>query len=225
MAAPIALGLAITLLAGVAVTRMLDRVDRTADEVRGDGDDPNRPRSNVLADWGEVADFSLVDTEGRAFGRKELLGKIWVIDFVFTGCSGPCIPMTQGLRTAVQDLRGEPDVEFVTVTVDPENDTPEVLRRFAESRGGASPRWHWLTGDKAAIHKLVQESFLSPIGDKLPDGQIPHSTRYFVVDRHAHVRMMHDTKSDPEPGHGPARGVVETVRALLKQQPREGAGK
>jgi protein SCO1/2 len=61
--------------------------------------------------------------------------------------------MTAGLRT-VQDPRGEPDVEFVTVTVDPENDTPDVLR-LRRSRGGASPRWHWLTGDKAAIFKLV----------------------------------------------------------------------
>jgi protein SCO1/2 len=220
LAAPIALGLAVALLAGVAVKRMVDR--RDVDAARAD-DDPNRPRSGVLADFGEIADFTLFDTDGRAFGRAQLLGKIWVADFVFTSCSGPCIPMTQSLRTLVQDLRGEPDVEFVTITVDPETDTPDVLRNFAAARGGLSPRWHWLTGEKTAIFKLVQESFLSPVGEKLPDGQVPHSTRFFVVDRHGRLRMMHDTKSVVEPGHEPVRDVVETVRALLKQQPRDAA--
>ncbi len=223
MAAPIALGLAITLLAGIAVKRMLDQVDTTAERVHGD-DDPYRPRNGMLADFGEVADFTLTGTDGKPFGRKDLLGRIWVADFVFTSCSGPCIPMTSGMRTVVQDLRGEPDVEFVTVTVDPETDTPDVLRNFSEANGAASPRWHWLTGEKSAIHKLMQESFLAPVGDKLPNGQVPHSTRYFVVDRLGHVRMMHDTQTDPDPGHGPARGVVETVRTLLKQQPRAETG-
>jgi protein SCO1/2 len=223
LAAPIALGLAVALLAGVAVKRMVGGAGRADAEARGD-DDPYRPRNGMLADFGEVADFTLIDTDGKSFGRKELLGKIWVADFVFTSCSGPCIPMTQGLRTAVQDLRGEPDVEFVTITVDPETDTPDVLRNFATARGGLSPRWHWLSGDKTVIFKLLQESFHGPVGDKLPDGQVPHSTRYFVVDRKGHLRMMHDTQTDPDKEGGPARGVVETVRALLKQQPPD-AGK
>lgn len=216
--APIALGLAVALLAGVAVKRMVGRADRAEDAAHGD-DDPYRPRSGMLADFGEVADFTLIDTDGKSFGRKELLGRIWVADFVFTSCSGPCIPMTQGLRTVVQDLRGEADVEFVTITVDPETDTPDVLRTFATARGALSPRWHWLTGDKAVIFGLLRDSFHGPVGDKLPDGQVPHSTRYFVVDRKGHLRMMHDTQTDPDPGRGPSRGVVETVRALLKQQP------
>jgi hypothetical protein len=127
------------------------RADRTPDEARGD-DDPT-PRNISPTSAGSP---SLIRHRRQAFGR-ELLGKIWVADFVFTNCSGPCIPMTQGLRTAVQDLRGEPDVEFVTITVDPETDTPDVLRNFATARGGLSPRWHWLSGDKAVIFQLLRE--------------------------------------------------------------------
>lgn len=226
LAAPIILGLAITLLIAVAIKRVSDRRDSgddSPDARDAHGAEAGEPRvTNRIADFGEVADFRLIDTDGKPFGRQELLGKVWVLDFVFTSCSGPCIPMTAGMRTIVHDLQAEPDVEFVSVSVDPETDTPSVLKNFAHARGAENPRWHWLTGEKAAIFELAQKSFLATVGEKLPSGQVPHSTRYFVVDRDAHLRMVHDTQTDPDPDHGPARGVIETVRKLLAS-PRLGA--
>jgi len=223
MAAPIALGLAITLLAGVAVKRMLDRVDRTADEVRGD-DDPNRPRTNVLADWGEVADFSLVDTEGRAFGRKELLGKIWVIDFVFTGCSGPCIPMTQGLRTAVQDLRASPTSSSSRSPSTPRTTRPRCCaaspsraRRFAalalahRRQRRRSTSWcRRASSRRSATSSRRPDPALDALLCGRPPRARPHDARH---------------EERPELGHGPARAWSRRCGALLKQQPREGAGK
>ena len=220
--APIVLGLAITLLIVVAIKRSLNGADASAQRMAHAGDEApgGTLRTNVFADFGPIADFTLTDKEGRPFGLANLKDKIWVLDFVFTTCSGPCIPMTQGMRVVFQGLQSEPDVEFVTVTVDPETDTPDVLTRFAKTSGADNPRWHWLTGDKGTIRELAEKSFYAAVGDKLPTGEVPHSTRYFVVDRAAHLRMVHDTQTDPDPSHGPAHGVIETVKALLEQQPR-----
>jgi protein SCO1 len=220
--APIVLGVAITLLIVVAIRRSLSGGDPAARGAARAGDEApdGTVRTNVFADFGPIADFTLTDKEGRPYGLADLKGKIWVLDFVFTTCSGPCIPMTQGMRVVFQGLQAEPDVEFVTVTVDPETDTPDVLARFAKTSGADNPRWHWLTGDKKTIRELAEKSFYAAVGDKLPTGEVPHSTRYFVVDRHGRLRMVHDTQTDPDPSHGPAHGVIDTVKALLAQQPR-----
>lgn len=220
--APIALGISITLLIGVAIKRSIDGRDANAgrDDRSHQADAAGGPHTNVLADFGTVADFTLTDKEGRPFGLADLRGRIWVVDFVFTTCSGPCIPMTQGMRSIFQALQSEPDVDFVTFTVDPETDTPAVLTRFAQTSGADNPRWHWLTGDRETIRKLARESFYASMGDKLPTGEVPHSTLYFVVDRDAHLRMAHDTQTPPEPGHGAVTDVVAAVKTLLAQQPR-----
>jgi len=217
--APIVLGLAITLLIGVAIKRGLSGVDRVAQRINQGNDDAQtgRPGTNKLARFGEVADFTLTDKERRPFGLANLRGKVWVLDFVFTSCSGPCPVMTQGMRTIFQSLQTKPDVEFVTVTVDPDHDTPAVLDHYAKASGADNPRWHWLTGEKQAIHDLASKSFFSIVGDKLPDGQVVHSTRFFVVDRDAQLRMVHDTTTNPESDNGPARGVIETVKTLLAE--------
>jgi protein SCO1/2 len=121
----------------------------------------------------------------------------------------------------VNDLADVPDVEFVSVTVDPENDTPERLSAFTRGVGAESPRWHWLTGDREQILELARESFFAPTGERQADGQIPHSTRYYVVDRRGRLRMVHDTQTDPDPRAGPVRGVLRSVRMLLDEKPED----
>jgi protein SCO1/2 len=210
LAAPVALFLALALLTGVAVKRALQRGGKAETEAAAEGG-----AGHLLADWGKVADVTLTDQDGRPFALSSLRGKVYVLDFIFTTCSGPCVPMTDGMRTIARDLAAQPDAEFVSVTVDPQNDTPPVLKSFASVHGGRMERWHWLTGDKQAIFDLAHDSFFAPVGDKLPEGNVLHSTRYFVVDREGHLRAMHDTQSDPDPQHGPIRGVVDTVKQLL----------
>lgn len=220
--APVVLGLAITLLIGVAIKRAMNSAGSEAgrSDRSGQADASGGPHTNVLADFGPIADFTLTDKEGKPFSLADLRGRISVVDFVFTTCSGPCIPMTQGMRTIFHGVQSLPDVDLVTITVDPETDTPEVLTRFAQTSGADNPRWHWLTGDKKTIRELAQNSFYASVGDKLPTGEVPHSTLYFVVDRNARLRVAHDTQTPPEPGHSAVSDVVEAVKTLVAQQPR-----
>jgi protein SCO1/2 len=214
---PLLLGLALLVLAVVAIRRALrpppagTGPDVAAAELRG----------KVLADWGEVADFELIDQHGRAFTKKDLAGRIWLLDFFFTTCSGPCIDLTTKMRSLVAALGGEEDVGFISLSVDPAADRPTTLQAYARAMGGGSDRWIWLTsrdGDEAPV-KTLAASFYAPFGAKDEAGQLTHSTRINLIDRHGRIRAICDTQI----AESWKDDVLHAVRLLLEQQPRADA--
>lgn len=142
-------------------------------------------RPPVLA---ELPDFALVASDGRPFTRKSLIGSAWIADFVFTRCGDSCPMMTERMRALQADFerRGLRDVRLLTVTVDPDHDTPEVLAEYGRERG-ATDRWVFATGDKAAIHALC-EGFLVGAPQQLAE----HSIRLMLVDRRGRLRGHYD---------------------------------
>jgi len=107
-----------------------------------------------------VPAFSLVDQNGQTVTNADLRGKIWIADFVFTRCKGPCPLMTARMLEMQKALVKTPEVKLVSVTVDPAHDTPEVLKAYAEANFADPNRWKFLTGDQAVIEKLVTEGFM-----------------------------------------------------------------
>lgn len=157
-----------------------------------------KPRhENVLPVLGTVPDFSFQSQAGKPVTKDDLLGKIWVADFIFTRCPGPCPAMTARmaeLQAAVAKAGG--NVHLVSVTVDPEFDTPPVLETYA-GRYNADPKWWtFLTGDSGKITEFVQKGMMLPLaknGENLPI----HSQKFVVVDAQGHIRSYHDL-DDPE---------------------------
>lgn len=149
------------------------------------------PVTEPLPDFGEVPDFRLTDTAGRTVTRRDLLGAPWIADFIFTRCAGTCPVMSLKMQTLDGDL--PPEIELVSVTVDPEHDTPEVLGDYAR-KFEASDRWHFLTGTPEDVVSLSRDGFhlgvdLSPPPDQVnPDEPIVHSTRFVLVDGQGHIR-------------------------------------
>lgn len=149
------------------------------------------PVEEPLPDFGEVPDFSLTAADGRTVTKGDLSGDPWIADFIFTRCAGTCPVMSLKMQTLDRDLPAE--LELVSITVDPEHDTPEVLAEYAETFG-ASHRWHFLTGSEEEIRTLSQEGFrlgldLSPPEDQAsPEEPILHSTRFVLVDGEGHIR-------------------------------------
>ncbi|WP_428387464.1 SCO family protein [Mucisphaera sp.] len=144
--------------------------------------------------------FTLMDTEGRAFASSDLDGRVWVVDFIFTRCQLVCPVMTQRMSLLQQRLEevGLDEVRLVSITVDPEHDTPAVLKAFAEQYGADPERWTFLSGDREKIWRLVQEGFRlaldeDPGNDLMP---ITHSSRFLVVDRENVVRATFDGLSE-----------------------------
>lgn len=143
------------------------------------------PSATGLPTYNTVPDFTLLDQTGEEFhSASKLSGHIWVADFIFTTCTGPCPRMSARMRRLQQDLADLPDIRFVSFTVDPDHDTPAVLAEYAERYQAAPGRWFFLTGPKEQLHELNRNAFL--LGDV--KGELDHSTRFVLVDRTGAVR-------------------------------------
>jgi protein SCO1 len=150
-------------------------------------------RVTSLEVLGDIPQFDLISQDGQPFQSQTLAGKIWVADFIYTTCPGPCPRMTSQMRE-VQDavskmsaLSG--DVRLVSFTVDPAQDTPPVLAAYAKLHGASPAMWYFLTGPVPALQTLDRDAF--KLGNI--DGTMQHSTRFVLVDRQARIRGYYDT--------------------------------
>jgi protein SCO1/2 len=156
---------------------------------------PSAPPLPVL---GEVPAFHFIDENGAPFGPETLAGKPWVADFIFTRCPTVCPLMTERLA-AVEPRLGE-RVHLVSLSVDPDFDTPERLRAFAAEHGARSARWHFLTGDSAAVQRAVTDGFKISLSHEGPDDDflsIVHGVHAVLIDAQGRIRGYYDS-TDPE---------------------------
>jgi protein SCO1/2 len=153
-------------------------------------------RPEPLPSFTSVPPFSLTAQDGRQVTRDDFAGRVWIANFVFTDCPGPCPMLTSHMRD-VQNLLQERslDVPLVSFSVDPETDTPEVLTRYGKTFGADFSRWTFLTGDKQEIYELILHGFLLAVSDgavsaeySAGPGVITHSTRFALVDQQGEVR-------------------------------------
>ncbi|MBD3674777.1 MAG: SCO family protein [Planctomycetaceae bacterium] len=124
--------------------------------------------------------FTLTNQSGETIGLEELKGKPWVGTFVFTSCPGPCSMITGRMKQLQSDLEGV-DFNLVSVTVDPKNDTPEKLTKYADAFTADLNNWQFLTGDAEVIYELIRGGFKMPVAEMKP-GDIMHTNRFVVVD-------------------------------------------
>jgi protein SCO1/2 len=148
-------------------------------------------RREPLPVYGAIQPFTLTSHTGAAFDSRELEGKVWVADFIFTNCNGPCPRMSAQMRQIQDRLGARPDLRFVSFTVDPRRDTPEVLSAYAR-RHGAREGWLFLTGPVEKLHDLCRNQF--KLGNV--DGALDHSTRFVLVDRQGRIRGYYRSFDD-----------------------------
>src|SRR5947209_20185145 len=163
-------------------------------------------RQRTVSSYGTVPSFQSVNQNGQPFGSAQLAGKIWIADFIYTMCPGPC-PMISSRMSELQKPLEKTNVHLVSFSVDPDKDTPQVLRSYAEKWQAEPGRWDFLTGPKSAIYKLSHDSFKLAVSDGSDAQGIPvHSTRMVLVDRHGQIRGYYDATE------------TEKVTKLKKQQ-------
>jgi protein SCO1/2 len=172
-------------------------------------------RQRTVSSYGAVPAFQLVNQNGQAFGSAQLAGKIWIADFIYTTCPGPC-PMISSRMSELQKPFEKSDVHLVSFSVDPEKDTPQVLRGYAEKLQADPARWDFLTGPKSAIYKLSHDGFKLAVSDGSNERGIPvHSTRMVLVDRHGQIRGYYDaTEADA------VTKLLADANHLLREQPK-----
>jgi protein SCO1 len=183
----------------------------------GSGDAPAIVRLGANSDNDDplkIGEFTLIDQNGETFDSSELEGHPWVAAFIFTRCAGYCPMLVRSLRLEVADRVEDPDVRFVVVSVDPEYDTPEQLRKFAEIWVSDFSRWVFLTGEKSEIFKLVQHGFRLPLQemqgkDRLPGFEVAHSLSLIHVGADGRVIGKYDSRDEQQ---------VLTLRRVLNGQ-------
>ncbi len=147
--------------------------------------------------YGTVQDFEFVDQDNRPFGRNDLKGKVWIADFFFTQCMGPCPLLTTRMAELQKDFSNKTNLRFVSFSVDPTHDTSAVLKKYAATYGAHLNNWHFLTGDKEKIFKLVRESFHLAVEQTPPtkpsENDILHSLYFVLVDANGTIVGYYDS--------------------------------
>lgn len=157
-----------------------------------------RPPLRVFA---QLPEFELTNRDGTIVGREDLAGAPWIADFIFTRCAGICPFMTRRMRRLADDIPAA--VRLVSITVDPEHDTPQVLDEYAR-RHQAPDSWYFLTGPLDDVRSLSRDGFLlgveaaAPADPNAGDEPIVHSNRFVLVDGSGNVRGYYDAFDETE---------------------------
>jgi protein SCO1/2 len=166
-------------------------------------------RAAAIPVFGPAPAFVLTNSFGKAVSREDLLGRVWVVDFFFTTCPGICPVLSTNLAAAQAALPDGADVRLISITVNPDCDTPDVLNAYAARYGADADRWFFLTGPPEEIARLSREGF------RLGSLEQPvfHSGRFVLVDRRARIRAYYDgTDARAVPA------LVRDIRRLLRER-------
>jgi protein SCO1/2 len=181
--------------------------------------DAGRP----LPVYGQIADFSLTNQNGRAVSLADLRGQVWVADIIFTRCPGPCLKMTKQMKALQDALPSGDQAKLVTLTTDADFDTPPVLKTYAERFQADPQRWIFLTGTKQEVAKLAIDSLkLSAIEKKPEERESPqdlfvHSTIFVIADKQGQLRGVFETTGeDIDPEHVKEQ-ILEAVGRLERE--------
>lgn len=142
---------------------------------------------------GNLKDFSLIDQDHSTVTLKNLKGSVVVTNFIFTNCPGPCPIMTAQMRSLQKDYSNNPKLKFISISIDPERDPPEVLTKYAARYQADTNQWYFLTGKKEDIIKVAENIFKVSSGKEDLD---LHTTRFILTDPQGHIRAYHDSQSE-----------------------------
>jgi protein SCO1 len=169
--------------------------------------------SSPLADIGPAPRTVLIDSSGKPFDLASLKGKAVLVSFVYTTCNGVCPATTTSLgriqKTLEQARLWGTSVEFVSITLDPKRDTPEILSRYARLFGADVARWHFLTGSPSDVESVIAAwGMWAKVG---PTSVLDHPSRIFLLDAQGRQREIYNLEFLK------ADSVVQDVRGLLAE--------
>jgi len=170
-----------------------------------------KPRA--LANYKQVPDFHLTERSGKTVSLSDLKGKVWVADFFYASCPGPCPMISNRLSGLQSEAFKSDDVRFVSVSTLPDMDTPDVLKKYAEKFHASENQWLFLTGDKSQIYNLSNKGFmLTAVEQKDTDAPVIHSTQLALVDKSGNIRGYYDGTDDAK-----TKQLLDDIKKLLHE--------
>jgi len=156
-------------------------------------------KNERLAKIGPAPEFTLTNQDGKRIALKDLRGKVLAITFIFASCADTC-PLLTATMAGLQDRLGAafgPDIQFVSITVDPERDTPEALKRYADAHRANGYGWSFLSGTPAEIREVARR--YGVYYRKTPSGDVDHTFLTSLVDRGGTLRVQYmGTRFNPD---------------------------
>jgi protein SCO1/2 len=182
-----------------------------------------KPHVSSLPVYNQVSGFTLTNQNGAAVSLDDLRGQVWVADIIFTRCPGPCLRMTKQMKELETVLKSTKGVKLISLTTDPEFDTPPVLKKYAERFGADSNRWEFLTGTKEQIGDLAIDSLKLAAIEKKPEDResendlFVHSTIFVVVDKRGQLRAVFETGGEGVDWNESRKNILDAVKELRKE--------
>ncbi len=183
-------------------------------------------RTSHLGVYGQIGDFTLTNQNGATVSLADLRGHVWVADIIFTRCPGPCLKMSRQMQEIQQALSPGSTVRLVSLTTDPDFDSPSVLKKYAERFDADSGRWIFLTGTKAAIGALASGTNslnlsaveVKPAERASPDDLFVHSTIFVLVDKRARLRGIFETGGEGVDWQWEKAKILAAARELERER-------
>jgi len=191
----------IVLIFGIyAIPKIVTRI-KTGTVVQNDGigkpSNPNDTKSELYT-IGKVPSFSLTNQKNNTINNNSYLGKVFLVEFFFTTCTTICPIMNHNMVEIQDAFKNESDFGIASISINPKTDTPEVLRKHAETLNATHPNWHFLTGDQDYIINLSSKGFnlYAALNPKIPDG-FEHSGLFALIDKQGNIRSRRDEFGNP----------------------------
>ncbi len=182
-----------------AIPKIIDRVNN-GDVVKGSSLDnvSSKNKATDLFVVGVAPQFELIDQNNKKISNKDYNGKVYVVEFFFTTCPSICPKMNKNMIEIQNKFFGNPNFGIASISINPENDTPQVLKSHADLIGVKSTNWHMLTGNQAYIFDLSYKGFNVYAG-KNPNipGGFEHSGLFALIDKKGKIRCRKDQNENP----------------------------
>lgn len=191
----------IVLLFGIyAVPKIISRIN-DGEIVKGsrlDNVNSHQSTETKLVNIGPAPKFELIDQNNLKITNAQYDGKVHVLEFFFSSCPTICPQMNKNMIIIQNHFFGNPNFGIASITIDPERDTPKVLKEHAEVLGVASSNWHLLTGDKKYIFDLANKGFNLYAGENSKvNGGFEHSGLFALIDKKGNIRCRRDEYGNP----------------------------
>ncbi|THF48453.1 SCO family protein [Flavobacterium supellecticarium] len=161
----------------------------------------------------KIKNFTFIDQDSITVTNKTFDGKIYIADFIFLSCPTICPKMTVEMLAVYHKYQNNPDVAFLSHTIDPEQDTIKRLKAYSENLG-ITGKWHFVTGNKENIYKMATESyFMTAYPDAKEPGGYVHSGGLLLIDRNRHIRGVYDGTNPQE-----TKRLIADIALLLKEK-------
>jgi len=189
----------------IFIPKIIDRISKAnvveADRLNINKKSEETPELVYITQYGErkkVPDFKFVNQDGDTITNKDYLGKVYVVEFFFTTCPSICPIMSENLVHIQNKLKGNENFGIVSITIDPEHDTPQVLKEYAEEHKVTNPNWNFLTGDRKVIYDMANLGFgIFADEDETVPGGFAHSGLFALIDKKGYVRSREDKFGNP----------------------------